>query len=132
MSSTVWLVWIRSFLLVLLAVVVVGGRAAAQEVTGTVQGTVVASEGGPLPGVHITVAGPHLQGSRETATDRRGFFQFLALPPGAYALHVSRVGLQPVDVREVVVELGRTTALRPLALVPQPITLEPGPPQVGS
>jgi hypothetical protein len=96
-----------------------------QEVTGSLQGTVVSPEGKPEPEVRISVTGPYLQGSRETTTDRHGFFQFLALPPGTYALHVTRLGLRALDVRDIVVELGRTTAVGPLRLETQPIELKP-------
>ena len=60
--------------------------AGAQGVTGAVQGTVISPEGAPEPDVHVTVAGPHLQGTRSTMTDRDGFFQFLLLPPGPYEI----------------------------------------------
>ena len=119
--------WMRisSFLLALLVVALLAGRAVAQDVTGALQGTVVSPEGKPAPEVRISATGPYLQGSRETTTDRGGFFQFLALPPGKYALHVTRIGLQTLDVRDIVVELGRTTAVGPLTLETQPIELKP-------
>jgi len=102
----------------------VASRAAAQEVTGAIQGTIISPEGTPEPEVHFTLSGPNLQGSRETSSDRHGFFQFLAVPPGTYELHVGRIGFRPIEVRGVLVELGRTTAVPPLTLDPQPIKLE--------
>jgi len=98
---------------------------AAQDITGAVQGTVLSPEGKPEPEVRITVSGPHLQGSRETTTNRDGFFQLLLLPPGRYTLNAARQGLQPLQVREIVVQLGRTTAVGPLTLATQPIELKP-------
>lgn len=119
--------WVRitSFLFALLIVALVAGRAAAQDITGALQGTVVSPEGKPEPEVRVSVTGPYLQGSRETTTDRSGFFQFLALPPGTYALRVTRIGLRALEVRDIVVELGRTTAVGPLTLETQPIELKP-------
>ena len=99
--------------------------AAAQDITGALQGTVLTADGKPEPEVRVSVSGPYLQGARETTTDRAGFFQFLALPPGHYGLKLARIGLQPVEVREIVVELGRTTAVGPLTVTPQPIELPP-------
>jgi hypothetical protein len=58
-------------------------------------------------------------------SDRQGFYQFLALPPGVYDLRLSRVGLQSMELKGVVVELGRTTAVPSLTVAVQPITLEP-------
>ena len=52
----------------------------AQDVTGSLQGTIVSPEGTPEADVYVSVAGPHLQGTRSTLSDRRGFFQFLILP----------------------------------------------------
>ena len=99
--------------------------AQAQDVTGSLQGTVLSPEKAPEPDVHITVSGPHLQGVRGTMTDRHGFYQFLTLPPGTYELRIGRIGSRPIEVKGVVVELGRTTAIAPLTLTPQAIQLEP-------
>jgi hypothetical protein len=100
-------------------------QVAAQEVTGALQGTVVSPEGKPEPEVHISVSGPHLQGTRETTSNRNGFFQLLLLPPGRYILNTTRQGLQPLEVREIVVQLGRTTAVGPLTLETRPIEMKP-------
>jgi hypothetical protein len=108
-----------------LTLAVVAGPISAQDITGAMQGTVVSPEGKPEPEVRVSVTGPYLQGARETTTDRDGFFQFLALPPGRYALKSTRVGLQPLKMREIVVELGRTTAVGPLTAASQPIELKP-------
>jgi carboxypeptidase family protein/TonB-dependent receptor-like protein len=101
-----------------------GTPASAQDVTGALEGTVVSPEGAPEPDVHVTVSGPHLQGVRETVTDRHGFFQFLVLPPGTYELRAGRIGSRPIRVRDIVVELGRTTAVPPLTLAAQPIPMD--------
>jgi hypothetical protein len=98
---------------------------AAQDITGAMQGTLISPEGKPEPEVHITVSGPHLQGSRETTTNRDGFFQLLLLPPGRYTLTADRQGLRPLEVREIEVALGRTTAVGPLTVILQPIPMAP-------
>lgn len=113
--------WLFPFLL---AVPLLTSPVFAQDVTGALQGTVLA-EGKPEARVRLTLAGPHLQGIRSTFTDRRGFFQFLALPPGDYELQAERMGLQPLTVREIVVELGRTTAVPTLNLSVKAIAMEP-------
>jgi hypothetical protein len=97
----------------------------AQDITGSLQGTVVSAEGRPEPEVRVSATGRYLQGAREVTTDRGGFFQFLALPPGTYALRLSRVGLRPLEVRDIKVELGRATTVGRLTLSPQPIEMAP-------
>jgi hypothetical protein len=112
-------------LLGLLLAVVPTRPAGAQEVTGTIQGTVVSAETGPEPEVRVTLSGLNLQGPRETRTDPRGFFQFLAVPPGRYTLNLTRIGLRSMEVPDVVVELGRTTAVPRLSMAIQPVEMEP-------
>lgn len=99
--------------------------ARAQETTGALQGTIVSAESGPEQAVRVTISGPNLQGARRTWTDRRGFYQFLALPPGAYDLLAERMGLRGHEARGIVVELGRTTAVPTLTLAIQPVVMEP-------
>ena len=113
------------WILLALVLVATAAPAGAQDITGALQGTVLSPDGKPEPEVLVSVSGPYLQGSRETRTDRNGFFQFLALPPGRYALKATRVGLQPLEVREVTVQLGRTTAVGTLTVTPQPIEMAP-------
>jgi hypothetical protein len=108
-----------------LALALVTGPIAAQEVAGTLQGTVVSPDGKPEPEVRVSVTGPNLQGARETTTDRSGFFQIFALPPGRYVLKATRVGLRTIEVREVAVELGRTTSVGALSAEAQPIEMAP-------
>ena len=100
------------------------GPASVQDVTGALQGTVLSPEDTPEPDVHITVAGPHLQETHSTTTDRHGFFQFLVLPPGAYKLHAGRIGSRPMLVRDLVIELGGTTAVPTLTLTSRPIQMD--------
>lgn len=115
----------RRWWLCVLALAVVVSPVAAQDITGALQGTLVSPEGKPEPEVRVLVSGPNLQGSRETTTDRGGFFQFLALPPGRYVLNATRVGLRPLEVREIMVGLGRTTAVGRLTVATQPVEMAP-------
>lgn len=124
MNSTRVLVRTRLLLIGLFLGALACGTAQAQEVTGAIQGTVASAAGSPEPHVVLTLSGPNLQGTRGTSTDVRGFYQFLAVPPGLYDLHVSRVGLQPMEVQQILVELGRTTAVPTLTMNAQPITME--------
>jgi hypothetical protein len=113
-----------SVCLSVLAIVATPDPAVGQDVTGALQGTVLSPEGTPEPDVHVIVSGPHLQGTRGTETDRFGFFQFLVLPPGTYELRAGRIGFRPILVRDITVELGRTTAVPTLTLEPRPIQMD--------
>jgi len=64
-------------------------RALAQQLTGTLIGTVKDQHGGVLPGATVTVSSPALFGGALTAVSNEwGQLRFSALPPGSYALEV--------------------------------------------
>ena len=101
------------------------GPVSAQDVAGSVQGTIVRASGPPEPEVQVAVSGRNLLGIRTALTDRDGFFQVSALPPGEYTVRIAKIGVRPVVVERVSVQLGRTTAIGPVALEAQPVALEP-------
>ena len=92
---------------VFLALLFLGGIAAAQETTGTLTGTVKDSQGLAVPGATVTVTGP--QGSRNATTDAEGRFQVPFLVPAAYDVKAELSGFKTVDVQDVAVSLGQTT-----------------------
>src|SRR5436305_13397387 len=70
--------------------------AVAQQITGSVTGTVTDPAGAAVDGatVKLTNAGT---GAVQTATsDHEGNFRFLLLPPGTYPLNVSSSGFKSV------------------------------------
>ena len=74
---------------------------ALADTTGGVRGYVYNVNGRPpvpppLSGVLISVRSP--EASAETTTDARGFFFFLALPPGYYTISADRPGFAPTSV----------------------------------
>ena len=73
----------------------------------------------------MTLSGPNLQGTRETRTDRRGFFLFLAVTPGNYTLTFTRGGLQATEIKNVTIDLGRTTEVPKLTMAIQPVVMAP-------
>ncbi len=76
--------------------------------TGTVSGTVNASDGSMLPGVSVSLGSPALQGTRQTTTDASGAYHFRGLPPGAYKVAFTLSGFGNVE-KNVVVALGGNT-----------------------
>jgi hypothetical protein len=95
----------------------------SQTVSGSLQGQVVDSLGVPLEGVQLAISGPARAERGVVTTDPRGRFRFVILPPGEYSLRFTRMGSQPVAVEHVRVELGRTTTLAPVTLVPAAVQL---------
>ena len=94
----------------LLIVVTLGmGRAYAQTLVGTVEGTVVDEQGAVLPGVTATLTGP--RGAQTITTDDKGKYRFVAVQPGTYSLKVelgSSFAPQTLDVK---VDVGMTATV---------------------
>jgi hypothetical protein len=65
--------------------------AVAQQLTGTMSGTVKDSQGAVVPGVTVTAKSDALIGGpRTVVTNETGTYQFTALPPGTFQLTFGR------------------------------------------
>lgn len=121
-SSTSSRAWARFFAMAAAVLVALAwaGPAAAQT-TGSIDGTVLDTDGLGIPGATVTLTAPQLIGGKqEQATDAEGFFRFGALLPGLYQLTVSKSGFRTVSAQgiqvipnhtvrqDVVLELGDT------------------------
>src|SRR5688572_30920410 len=68
----------------------------AQGTTGTLIGSVKDAHGAAVAGAIVRVSSPDLIGdARQLTTDDGGQFRFPSLPPGTYAVTVSRPGFVP-------------------------------------
>jgi hypothetical protein len=100
--------------------------ALAQEVTGQIEGRVLARDGSAISSVNVTATSPNLLGVRTTTTDENGRFFLRALPVGIYTVQVRSIGYRPVAFDSVQVWLGSVTALAAVELLTQPVVeLEP-------
>jgi hypothetical protein len=82
-----------SVVLILSALLHLGGSAHAQLVTGTIVGTVTDESRAVLPGVTVTITSAALPGGPETwVTDPQGRYRFTGLNPGTYTLTVILAG----------------------------------------
>src|SRR5260370_38684429 len=97
----------RKFLLALVAIVVLGLPALAQERKGTITGTVKDSGNSALQGALVEV----LPLGRKIVTDDHGQFRITAVPAGEYTLSVSYVALALPNV-PVGVHPGQVTTPR--------------------
>jgi hypothetical protein len=70
------------------AAVLLSGAALAQNVTGTMAGTVVDEQRQVIPGATVTVINESTGETRVTVTDARGAFQVTTLPPATYTVRV--------------------------------------------
>lgn len=80
----------------------------AQTVTGTLQGTVTDSSGGPLPGVMITVKDRDTGLERRLVTNERGAFHAPLLQIGTYRVTATLAGFGTVVRERVEVSLNST------------------------
>ena len=77
-------------------------------VTGKVAGTIFdADSHEPLPGVNVVIEGTTMG----AATDVRGYYVILNVPPGAYTLKASYIGYTAQRVTNVTVKIDLTTQL---------------------
>lgn len=91
--------------------------AAAQELTGTIEGTIKDQAGAVVPGVEVVIVtrgsgtGTGTVGFRRTTTtDSNGFFRVQQVPPGFYTITTSPVsGFGAATVNNVEVILGKAT-----------------------
>lgn len=116
---------VRSACLFALLVPLVGGTAAGQDVTGNIQGIVLGPDREPIVGALISLTGLGIQGTRRVTTDASGQFRAVRLPVGLCTAHVRQIGYRELILEDVIVQLGRTTALGEIFLEAQPVELEP-------
>ncbi len=89
-----------------------GLTVSAQEVTGTLYGTVTGEDGARLPGVTITVTSRQLIGGSDVrVTGDLGTYRAPALPPGTYTLTAELPGFQPVRRENIVLQAGAVLAV---------------------
>src|SRR5215216_5398787 len=72
--------------------------AQSQSTTGTIQGTVVDTNGGAVAGANVEIKNLDTNLSRTQTTDEEGRFTALALPPGRYSVTVSKQGFATTEL----------------------------------
>jgi len=90
------------------------GAAFAQTVgatTGAINGKVMDSSGGVLPGVTVTIAAPQMQGNQTAITNEEGSYRFPGIPPGTYRVSYELPGFATVVREGIRVTLGFTATL---------------------
>src|SRR6266436_7653051 len=75
--------------------------ASAQEITGTITGTVTDATGAVLPGVAVTVTNTDKGLSRDFTTSGDGIYAATLLPPGRYEVVFALSGFQTPTARNL-------------------------------
>ncbi len=96
----------RFRMLILLFAATVAMPAAAQEQSGSIQGTIKDAQGAVLPGATVEAKSAG-SASMTVATDTMGLYRFPALPAGAYEITASLSGFTASKVADVRLGLGQ-------------------------
>jgi hypothetical protein len=97
----------HSWTFVLLLACLLGGTAAtAQDFRGAVAGRVTDSSGAVLPGVTVTVTNKNTNVSNDTVTNETGTYSLSYLQPGPYTVTAELQGFRKVSRENVEVRLG--------------------------
>jgi outer membrane receptor protein involved in Fe transport len=84
---------------------------AAQAEMATLTGTVKDEQGGVLPGATVSVVNRGTSAMREATTTGEGNFVLPLLQPGTYTVTVRMEGFAPVELRDVVLDVGERRSL---------------------
>ena len=108
------------FLRLSLCAVVVSGLGAApiaaQEISGTISGSVADEQGQVLPGATVTTVNERTSASRTVTTDDKGNFQFTAMPPSTYTVRVEMPNFRTVERKRNVLSPSDRLALGTIKL----------------
>lgn len=78
--------------------------------TGSISGTVIDTEGNPLPGCTVTLSGPKLIGTPSYVTSNMGKFRFPSVAPGRdYELRVELPGFKTTIRKNLIVSVAKAT-----------------------
>ena len=80
-----------------LVVCLAAASRAFPQTTGTIQGTVIDTSGGALPGATVEARSSSLQGVRGATTGGRGDYRLPSLPPGTYMVKAILPGFTTVE-----------------------------------
>ena len=109
------------------------GAAQSQATTAEINGRIVDSQGGVLPGVTVTATSPQTGYMRDAVSNEEGLFSLPLLPPGTYEVTAELSGFAHVQADGAGATVGATVTLNPtltVAGVQEVITVEAATPLV--
>src|SRR5260370_19788225 len=84
----------------------------AASATRTLSGTVEDEKGAVIPDVNITVTNKATGQKRDAVTNKDGYLTVTLLPPSTYTVRVERENFNPVEISNVVLNVGDQKALQ--------------------
>ena len=90
----------------------VSPTAQCQSTTATLSGTVQDERGAVIPGASVIVINTGTRLERRATTNGEGYFVITLLPPSSYVVRVENQGFAPVEVQNVVLNVGDQKALQ--------------------
>src|SRR5215470_5620003 len=73
----------------------------AQNITGTILGTVTDKSGAPIPNAAVTINNNATNQSKRATTNSDGYYEATYLPPGTYSTQVAKEGFKTAVHRDV-------------------------------
>jgi Carboxypeptidase regulatory-like domain/TonB-dependent Receptor Plug Domain len=107
-------VWMRALVIIISFLATAAAASAQPQITtGVIDGTVIDSSGGVLPGVDVEARNVDTNLVRTVTTDAAGRFVVLQLPAGRYSVTLRLSGFATIVQENVVVSIGQTVRLTP-------------------
>jgi hypothetical protein len=106
------------FIAAVAAAFLLAGPGAAQQLTGTITGTIIDASGAIVQSVSVTATETGTGLERSAGADENGRFRFLLLPVGVYRLQVGAPGFKSFRRDGIVIEADRS--------IDVPVTMELG------
>ena len=106
------------FWMLMLVLAAWGSAVYAQQITGSITGSVLDSSGASMVGASVRLTNTGTAFTQTTTTDSSGNFQFLLLQPGTYVVEASSPGFKTFRRDGIIVEADRSLAV--------PVTLNVG------
>ena len=100
----------RAFAALFLFLLLLLGTNVLASVTGSISGTISDPAGAVITGATVTAIEDQTGVRHHAATDRKGFYSFLALPVGTYTIEVQEVGFR--EARRTGIVIDANSALR--------------------
>ncbi len=88
----------------------------AQNITGSLSGTVVDPTGAVVVGADVTLTNEASRDVRRTKSNADGYFAFAAVPPGSYSVGIETPGFSKYEQKGVTLKIGDSRSLRTVAL----------------
>jgi outer membrane receptor protein involved in Fe transport len=111
-----YLNWKRAFFVVVMLLAATGVLLGQGIVTGSISGAVLDPQGAVVAAASVRATQIETNRVFTTTSSGAGVVQLPSLPPGTYSVAVAAKGFSPYELQNVVVEVGKDTALGAISL----------------